>query len=238
MTPSIELFLISSCLITIAISGWLANLLVDNSLARVISLRVSVKFKKNYKELESLCIDSRNSFLIYGGYAALVCVAIFTYRDFGIFYALLIPVIAYFSILISQELVHQGTFAKERIDSLLENLLVKEKEFKSSSHSQLEIVQLLCNYLISEYEYETHEHDISHSAEEQPVSDAVGIEKTKHHLKNVGFELGSGLKILLLVIAIGVLGAGLKQLAKEDKSPAKSLKLEQILKEHTLPENK
>jgi hypothetical protein len=238
MTPSIELFLISSCLITIAISGWLANLVVDNSLARIISLRVSVKFKKNYKELESLCIDSRNTFFIYGGYAVLICVAIYTYSDFGIFYALLIPVIAYLSILLSQRFVHQGTFAKERIDSLLENLLIKEKEFSSSSHSQLEIIQLLCNYLISEYKYEKDEQDISQSTEELTGSDAIGFEKTKHHLKNVGFELGSGLKILLLVVAIGALGAGFKHLAKEDKAPAKSIKLDQILKEHTLPENK
>jgi hypothetical protein len=238
MTPSIELFLISSCLITIAISGWLANLLVDNSLARVISLRVSVKFKKNYKELESLCIDSRNTFLIYGGYLTLAGVAIFTYSDFGILYSLFIPVIAYLSILLSQRFVHQDTFAKERIDSLLENLLIKEKEFSSSSHTQLEIVQILCNYLISEFKYETHEQSISLSAEEQTENDAVGFKKTKHHLKNIGFELGSGLKILVIVIAIGLIGVGLKTISKEEKVPSKSIKLEEILKEHTLPEKK
>ena len=236
MTPSIELFLISSCLITIAISGWIANLIVANSLARVISLRVSMKFKNNHKEIESLCIDGRNTFFINSGYLAIACVVIYTYIDFGLYFALLIPFISYFSILLSQRLVHESTFSKQRIDSLLEYLLVKEKEFSASNHSQLEIVQILCNYLIDEYQYESK--DNSEPNSQQANSEAVGFDKSKQHLKNVGFELGSGLKILLLVIAIGLVGAGLKNLAKEEKAPSKSIKLEQILKEHTLPEKK
>ena len=216
------------------ISGWIANLIVDNSLARVVSLRVSVKFKKNHKELESLCIDGRNTFFINSGYLAIACVAIYTYIDFGLYFALLIPFISYLSILLSQRLVHESTFSKQRIDSLLEYLLVKEKEFSTSNHSQLEIVQIVCNYLIDEYQYESN--DNSEPSSQQANSEAVGFDKSKQHLKNVGAELGSGLKILLLVIAIGLVGVGLKSLAKEEQKPSKSIKLEQILKEHSLPE--
>jgi len=236
MTPSIELFLISSCFITIAISGWIANLIVANSLSRIISFRVSVKFQKNYKEIETLCIDKRNTFLITVGYAVLACVAIYTYRDFGLMYALSIPVISYTSILLSQRFIHSDTFAKERVDELLENLLIKEKELSATNHSQLGIVQIICSFLIDEYKYESIENSQASVSEE--MTDAAGFDKAKHHLKNVGFELGSGLKVLLIVIAIGLIGVAFKKLAKEEKVPSKSIKLEQILKEHTLPEKK
>lgn len=236
MTPSVELFLISSCFITIAISGWIANLIVANSLSRVISFRVSVKFQKNYKEIETLCIDKRNTFFITAGYAVLACVAIYTYRDFGLMYALLIPFISYTSIFLSQRLIHQDIFAKERIDELLESLLIKEKEFRATNHSQLGIVQIVCQYLIDEYKYESFEN--SQTSAHAEMTDVAGFDKATHHLKNVGFELGSGLKVLLIVIAIGLIGVAFKKLAKEEKVPSKSIKLEQILKEHTLPEKR
>jgi hypothetical protein len=236
MTPSLVGFLFSSFLITIAISGWIANLIIANSLARIISLRVSAKFKKNYKELEALCIDSRNTFLIYAGYAVLACVAIYTYRDYGLLYAVLIPVISFFSILLAQRFIHSDTFATERIDELLENLLIKEKEFSASNHTQQDIVQILCNYLIDEYKYESASNpQVSAFAQK---TDVAGFDKTKQHLKNLGVELGSGLKILLFVIAIGLVGVALRNAAKEEKVPLKPIKLEQILKEHTLPEKK
>ena len=236
MSTTLVGFLFSSCLITIGVSGWVANLIVDNSLARVISLRVSAKFKKNYKELETLCIDGRNTFLIYAGYGVLACVAIYTYRDYGLIYALLIPGISFFSILLSQRFIHSDTFAKERIDELLENLLIKEKEFSANNHTQQEIVQILCNYLIEEYKYESTSNPEPSTFEEK--TDLVGFDKTKQHLKNIGLELGSGLKILLFVIVIGVIGVALRNADKEEKAPSKSIKLEQILKEHTLPEKK
>jgi hypothetical protein len=64
MNASIEIFLMTSCLVTVCVSGWIANLIVSNSLARVISLRVATKSKLNYKELEVICIDGKNKLFI------------------------------------------------------------------------------------------------------------------------------------------------------------------------------
>ena len=214
MNASIELFLITSCLVTIFVSIWIANLMVANSLARVISLRVATKRKLNYKELETLCIDGRNKLFINSGIAVLLVVGYFSYRDYGAFYTLILPVITLVTILFSQQFIHADTFAKERIDELLEFLLKKEIEYKKESNAQLDKVQFLCDFLIDEYKYEANPQDTINGHISN--TNVEGFAKTKHHISNITNDLSSGIKLLLVVIVIGLISVGLRQLARED----------------------
>jgi len=214
MNASIELFLMTSCLVTIFVSTWIANLMVANSLARVISLRVATKSKINYKELEIICVDGKNKFFINSGIVVLLVVGFFTYRDYGVFYTLILPVITLVSILFSQQFIHTDTFAKERIDELLEFLLKKEIDYKKESNSKLDKVQLLCNFLIDEYKYETNAQ--ANVNANIPNVNVEGFAKTKHHISNITNDLSSGIKLLLVVVAIGLVSAGLRQVARED----------------------
>ncbi len=214
MNVSIELFLMTACLVTVFISIWIANLMVTNSLARVISLRVATKFKINYKDLENLCLDGRNKFLINAGIVVLIVVGYFSYRDYGIFYTLMLPAISLFSIFLSQKFIHADAFAKERLDELLEFLLLKENEYKKDSSPQLDKVQLLCNFLIDEYKYESS----SQETIDINISNAnvEGFAKAKYHISNITNDLSTGIKLLLVVIVFGLVSAGLRELARED----------------------
>jgi hypothetical protein len=214
MNASIEQFLMTSCLITVCVSGWIANLIVSNSLARVISLRVATKSKLNYKELEAICIDGKNKLFINFGIAVLLVVGFFSYRDYGVFYTLILPVITLFSILLSQQFIHADTFAKERIDELLEFLLKKEIDYKKESNSQLDKVQFLCNFIIDEYKYEANSQDNMNA---HTLNDSVeGFAKTKQHISNITNDLSSGIKLLLVVTAISLASVGVRQLTRED----------------------
>ena len=216
MSASIEIFLMTSCLVTVCVSGWIANLIVSNSLARVISLRVATKSKLNYKELEVICIDGKNKLFINSGIAVLLLVGFFTYRDYGVFYTLILPIITLFSILLSQQFIHADTFAKVRIDELLEFLLKKEIDYKKESNPQLDKVQILCNFIIDEYKYETNSQDTINA---HILNDKVeGFAKTKQHISNITNDLSSGFKLLLVFIIISLISVGLRQLTREDSN--------------------
>lgn len=230
MNASIELFLMTSCLVTIFVSIWIANLMVANSLARVISLRVATKRKLNYKELEALCIDGKNKLFINSGITVLLVVGYFSYRDYGAFYTLILPVIALITILFSQKFIHADTFANERIDELLEFLLKKEIKYKKESNAKLDKVQVLCEFLIDEYKYEANSQDAINSHISN--NNFEGFAKTKHHISNITNDLSSGIKLLLFVLVIGLISTGLRQLVREDskKNNIDSIKLLEEMK--------
>jgi hypothetical protein len=192
----------------------MSNLILGNSLARVISLHASTKFKVNYSDLELLCIDKKNKVFINLGFALLVVVGYFTFIDYGIYYTLLIPIISLTSIFFSQQFIHADIFAKERLDELLGSLLKKESQYKKESNTQLLNVQLLCNYLIDEYEYEPSSNEIKNLS--RIKANVAGFEKSKNNIFNFSNDLSIGIKILLLVVAIGLLSTGLRQLVRED----------------------
>jgi hypothetical protein len=115
---------------------------------------------------------------------------------------------------LSQQFIHADTFAKERIDELLEFLLKKEIDYKKESNPQLDKVQLLCNFLIDEYKYEANSQDTINA---HTLNDSVqGFAKTKQHISNITNDLSSGIKLLLVVIAISLASVGVRQLTRED----------------------
>jgi hypothetical protein len=214
MNESIELFLMTTCLVTFFVSFWISNLIIANSLARVISLHASTKFKVDYKKLELLCLDKKNKYFINLGVALLIGVGYFTFIDYGVYYTSLIPIISLTSIFLSQQFIHADIFAKERLDELLSLLLEKESHYKKESNPQLLNVQLLCNYLIDEYKYESSSNKIKNSSSiKNNYSD---FEKAKNNIFNSSNDLSIGIKILLLVVAISLLSIGLRQLVRED----------------------
>jgi len=214
MDESIKLFLMTSCLVTFFVSFWISNLMLGNSLARVISLHVSTKFKVNYSDLELLCLDKKNKVFINLGVAVLIGVGYFTFIDYGIYYTLLIPIISLTSIFLSQQFIHADIFAKERLDELLGLLIEKESHYKKELNPQLLNVQLLCNYLIDEYKYESSSNEIKNSSSIK--TNYSGFEKAKNNIYNILNDLSIGIKLLLLVVAIGLLSNGLRQLVRED----------------------
>jgi hypothetical protein len=236
MNTSIEIFLMTSCLVTVLVSFWIAKLMVSNSLARVICLRVSTEFKINYKELETLCIDGKNKLFINSGIAVLLVVGYFSYRDYGAFYTLILPLISLVSILLSQQFILADTFAKERLDELLKFLLEKENSYKKASNLQLDKVQLLCNFIIDEYKYEATSKDTNDV--NILNTNVEGFAKTKHHISNIVNDLSSGIKLLVLFIVIGLVSAGLRQLAREDSKTNNIESTKQLEKLQKLVEEK
>jgi hypothetical protein len=213
MKPSIELFIVTSCLITVLISIWIANLMTANSLARIISMRVAKKFNLIQKELELICIDKRNKFLINLGVILLIIVGGYSYVEYGVFYTLMLPVISLLSIVISQSFVHTNIYSKNRVDELLEYLLVKENNYKKISNPQLDKIQKLCSFLIDEFKNESILED--EAVNRQKNIEVEGFEKSKHHISNIGSEINLGLKILLILFLGALLAVGVREYMKE-----------------------
>lgn len=215
MSESLLYFILSSCFISIFFSIWIAIYLSHNDIARAIAFRVSIKFNKKYKAYEKLCVNHANTIKIYICWIILIAIDYFTYRDHGLFYALLLPMIVLTAVYIFTRFLSTKTFTKSRVDALLEFLLNKEIEFKQHANPQIEDIQLLCNYIIEEYKYEVGK------AETEDANVSVvkleGFDKAKRHVSNLGKELSSGMIILLIVIASALFSKGLMYLMNEDK---------------------
>ena len=222
MGNSLVMYVLGPVLIVVFVSAWMGNILRDIALGKILARIVAARHTIEIVAIEIFSVDKRDKVLLAGGFIVIAIVSYFTLVEYGLIYAIALPSIAIFSIVLSQKYIHQNIFSKERLDELLKRILIEEKQLKAASDSRLKDIEALCSYVISEFGYDQPNEPISNKLDEKEVQNKVGYEKSKSHLSSLFKEVSSGLLWLGIIVIFLLLSAGVKNIVNENTKSERS----------------